>query len=119
MTFGFPDTQWNTAKKQARDAMVERAKLRGVLAYSELVGKIHAITFEAHDVRLFELLRQISVDEDHAKRGMLTVVVVHKHGDMQPGPGFFELADELGRDTSDIVMCWIKELKKVHAVWSK
>jgi len=37
-------------------------------------------------------------------RGMLSVIVVHKEGDMQPGPGFFELAGELGRDTSDILV---------------
>ena len=36
-----------------------------------------------------------------AGRGMLSVIVVHKQGDMQPGPGFFELAQRLGRDTSD------------------
>jgi hypothetical protein len=48
----------------------------------------------------------------------LSVIVVHKAGDMQPGPGFFELADRLGRDTSDIIRCWVSELKKVHAIWS-
>jgi hypothetical protein len=37
---------------------------------------------------------------------------------MQPGPGFFELAEKLGRDTSDILDCWVNELKKVHAYWS-
>jgi hypothetical protein len=43
---------------------------------------------------------------------------VHKSGDRQLGPGFFELAEELGSDTSDILRCWIEELKKVHAYWS-
>ncbi len=47
------------------------------------------------------------------------MIVVHKEGDMQPGPGFFELAGELGRDTSDILVCWVEELKMVHQrVWS-
>jgi hypothetical protein len=49
---------------------------------------------------------------------MLSVIVVHKAGDMQPCPGFFELAKELGRDTSDVLKCWVEELKKVHQVWS-
>jgi hypothetical protein len=49
---------------------------------------------------------------------MLSVVVVHRTGDMQPGPGFFELASDLGRDTSDILKCWIDELKRVHRAWS-
>jgi len=46
------------------------------------------------------------------------VIVVHKHGDMQPGPGFFDFAEELGKDTSDILSCWVTELKKVHGYWS-
>jgi hypothetical protein len=50
---------------------------------------------------------------------MLSVIVVHKSGDMQPGHGFFELAESLGRDTSDILACWIAELKRVHAYWSE
>jgi hypothetical protein len=37
---------------------------------------------------------------------------------MQPGQGFFELAGSLGRDTSDILACWVAELKKAYAYWS-
>jgi hypothetical protein len=29
------------------------------------------------------------------------------------------LAERLGKDTSDILRCWIGEVKRVHAVWSK
>jgi len=49
---------------------------------------------------------------------MLSVVVVHKVGDMQPGKGFFTVAKELGRNTSDILACWTAELKTVHRYWS-
>jgi len=38
------------------------------------------------------MLGEISQEEDAAGRGMLSVIVVHKVGDMQPGPGFFQLA---------------------------
>jgi len=34
---------------------------------------------------------------------MITALVVHKTGDMQPGPGFFELAEKLGHDPSDML----------------
>lgn len=117
--FGFPTPIWDTAKKEAKQAMVARAKLRGMMPYSELIGHIKAIHFEAHDIRLFHLLGEISSEEDATGHGMLTAIVVHKHGDMQPGPGFFELASDLGRDTSDILTCWISEVKKVHAYWGK
>jgi len=117
-TYGFSNEQWQRAKQEARSIMIERAKLRGMIPYSELAEKIRTIRLEAHDPRLFDLIGQVSKEEDAAGRGMLSVVVVHKVGDMQPGPGFFELAEFLGRNTSDILSCWISELKKVHAVWS-
>ena len=74
---------------------------------------------EPKSVTLDTLLMQISEEEDDAGRGMLSVIVVHKNGDMQPGRGFFELAKERGRNTSDILACWIAELNKVHAYWEE
>ena len=113
-----PEAAWNVAKGEARNMMIGRAKLRGMIPYSELAASIKSIRLRAHDKRFFELLGEISTEEDAAGRGMLSVIVVHKVGDMQPGPGFFELAKQLGRDTSDIVKCWVEELKRVHAFWS-
>jgi len=46
------------------------------------------------------------------------VIVVHKEGDMKPGPGFFDLATRLGRDTVDQERCWINEVNTVHRHWS-
>ncbi|MEK9148773.1 MAG: hypothetical protein AAB267_01860 [Candidatus Desantisbacteria bacterium] len=116
--FGFSQAEWDTAKEEVKQILRERAKVRGMIPYSELVTKIHAIHLEAYDQRLFHLLGEISSEEDAAGRGMLTVIVVHKDGDMQPGPGFFELAQKLGRDTSGILNCWVKELTKVYGYWS-
>ncbi|MEP7285091.1 MAG: hypothetical protein ABI947_04905 [Chloroflexota bacterium] len=116
--FGYSESQWTLAKNEAKQVLIERAKVRGMIPYSELVQHIHAIAIEAHDRRLFNLLGEISIEEDKAGRGMLSVIVVHKDGDMQPGPGFFDLAKQLERDTSDILACWILEFKKVHAYWS-
>ena len=118
LKYGFTDDKWSEAKTQARLLLIERARVRGMIPYSELAGLISAIDLEAHDQRFFHLLGELSEEEDAAGRGMLSVIVVHKARDMQPGPGFFELAKRLGRDTSDIVSCWVKELHKVHAVWA-
>ena len=116
--YGFSEVTWELAKAEARDAMIERARIRGRMPYSELVTYIKAIDFEAHDPRLFHLLYEISTSEANEGRGMLTAIVVHKYGDMQPGPGFFELAKSLGRDTKDILACWIGEFNKVHDYWA-
>lgn len=117
--YGFTKEQWKAAKAEIRQILIERAKLRGMIPYSELVYQIHSVTLNPESYALFEMLGEISWEEDKAGRGMLSVIVVHKSGDMQPGPGFFKLAKKLGRDTSDILSCWIAELKKVHAYWSK
>jgi hypothetical protein len=117
--FGIPAQTWNAAKEQARAAMIARARVRRMIPYSDLVNQISAVEFRAHDTRLFHMLGEISVEEDEAGRGMLSVVVVHKHGDMQPGPGFFVLGQHLGYDTQDLLEFWIEQLRKVHASWSK
>jgi hypothetical protein len=113
---------WNSAKVEAREAMIARAKVRGTIPYIDLIQRINTIRFDIEDIddrnALATMLGEISTEEDENGRGMLSVVVVHKQGDMQPGPGFFDLAEELGRDTSDILVCWIDELKRVHRIWS-
>lgn len=63
------------------------------------------------------MLGEISEEEDSRGRGMLTVLVVHKNGEMRPGPGFSDLASRLGRDTSDIDACWIAEYERVTTAW--
>jgi DNA-binding IclR family transcriptional regulator len=63
------------------------------------------------------MLDELSIDEDGAGRGLITVLVVHKSGDYRPGPGFFELAASGGRDVSDIDRTWLRELRTVWGHW--
>jgi hypothetical protein len=113
----FPQSDWDAAKSEAREVMIAYARRGRTIAYSDLVTQFHSIRLAAHDARLFHFLGEIASEEDEAGRGLLTVVVVHKSGDMQPGPGFFELAKSRGRNTADIEKCWIEELNKVFAYW--
>ncbi len=115
--YGYSIADWNKAKEEMRQVLIERAKVRGMIPYSELASKIRTIQIKPQSYALAAMYGEISSEEDADGRGMLTVIVVHKSGDMQPGPGFFELAKGLGRDTSDILKCWVDELKKVHAYW--
>ncbi|DAB34178.1 MAG TPA: hypothetical protein CFH82_06615 [Sulfurospirillum sp. UBA12182] len=116
--YGFAGTDWETAKQEAKKVLIDIARRKGRIAYSELASQINAINIEAHDPRMFHLLGEISSEEDKAGRGMLTAIVVHKSGDMQPGPGFFELAKSLGKDTSDQLKCWVDEFNRVHDYWA-
>jgi hypothetical protein len=116
--FGFDDRAWESAKAEGATVLAACARERRMVPYSEFVQHIRSISFEGpHDARLRHFLGEISTAEAHAGRGMLTALVVHKHGDYQPGPGFFELAKSLGHDTSDIEKFWIQEVKKVFAAW--
>ncbi len=117
--YGFTMTQWDAAKSEAKAILAECAKRGHMIAYSDFVKKLHSISLEHRDPRLFHFLGEISAEEDAAGRGMLTALVVHKQGDMKPGPGFFELAKKLGHKTRDIDKFWIDEVNKVIAAWKK
>jgi hypothetical protein len=116
--YGFDDGAWEAAKTEGRDILSVCARERRMVPYSEFIQHVRSISFEGpHDPRLRPFLGEISIAEARAGRGMLTALVVHKHGDYQPGPGFFELAKSLGHDTSDLEKFWIQEVKKVFAAW--
>lgn len=119
ITFGFPRSQWDSAKAEAREELVEIAKRSGIISYGDLAAKVKAINFQANDDAFHKMLGQISLVEDEAGRGMLSVLVVHKTGDKQPGPGFFELAQQLGRDTRDRLKLWSEECTRVFDAWTK
>lgn len=89
------------------------------MPYSDVVAELQTVDFEPTDPRFHLLLDAVSIEEDERGRGLLTTVVVHKHGDMRPGPGFFELAQQRGRSTQDIDKTWLAELDAVWGYWTK
>src|ERR1051325_51318 len=99
--FGFTKAQWETFKKESRGILIETAHQRGMITYGHLAAKMTSIQVEPHDMTLWHIIGDVARDEEAAKRGLLSVVVVHKHGDMEPGHGFFELAKYYGRDMTD------------------
>jgi hypothetical protein len=68
-----------------RQILVEHAGLREMIPYSDLVLRIETISMESDSFALAHMVGQISEEEDAAGRGMLSVIVVHKVGDMRPG----------------------------------
>ena len=116
---GFPEDVWEAGKAEARAAIIAVAAHGTVIAYSDLVSEIESCNLEPQSPQLAHMLGEISTEEHSAGRGMLTVVVVHKHGDLMPGPGFFELARSLGHDTDDREAFWVGELAEVHREWSR
>lgn len=116
--YGFTIDQWESAKDEMKIILADRARVNHTIPYSELVSLLSSIQLEPESYALRAMLGEVSAEEDAEGRGMLTVVVVHKGSDGQPGPGFFDLAGKLGRDTKDEMACWIAELKRVYKQWS-
>ena len=117
--FGFKQKEWENFKAEARKILVAEAARRGMITYGDLASQMTTITVEPHDMVLWEIIGDVARDEEHAGRGLLSVLVVHKKGDMEPGGGFYDLAKFFGRKTSDRTKCFVEEMHKVHAVWSK
>jgi hypothetical protein len=114
-TFGHPSSDWDAAKREARDAMIAALRTaKGSITYGELVRKVNAIRFQPDAHSFHELLGQISRSEDSEGRGMLGVVVVQQGGDGMPGPGFFKLAQDLGRDVRNKLKFWAAEVDLVR-----
>jgi hypothetical protein len=118
-SFDVPSEQWAAAKAEIHATLVKKAKERAMIPYSDLVAQVRAVSFKAFDMRLFSILGQISTEEHDQGRPLLSVLVVQKTGDMQPGDGFFELAESLGRNTSNLLEAWIVEVQKVYQYWNK
>src|SRR6266511_4365103 len=51
LVHGFSQVDWEAAKDEARMTMIERAKVRGMIPYSDLVKQIKGIKLDAHDPR--------------------------------------------------------------------
>lgn len=116
--FGYEPEVWEKAKREATEKLIEVAKRRGRIAYSELTAYIQAIQFDADDPRYWEMLGEISIEEAKQNRGMLSCLVVHRSGDMRPGPGFYKLAKYLGKQVNEVDRFWLNEFNRVHDIWA-
>jgi len=117
--FGCTKKQWDSYVTDAQKILVEIARQRAMITYGELAERMTTIRVEPYDLTLWEIIGDVSRQEEAVGRGLLSVVVVHKHGDMEPGHGFFELARHYRRDLSDRTKCFVDELHRVHRVWSR
>ena len=97
------------------------SELRALLV--EIAARGDTISYD--DVRselglsgdIVPLLRELSVDEDDAGRGLLSAVVVRPDTG-RPGAGWFRLAADRGRDAAEPDRTWHAErarLREVHS----
>lgn len=91
-----------------RDRLVEVAARGEVITYEQLRAEL-GLTAD-----LVPMLRALSEAEDDAGRGLLTAVVVRADTG-RPGAGWFRLAADRGRDTSDEDAAWHTERQRLAA----
>jgi hypothetical protein len=114
----FTSTEWSLGKAEVIGILQARARGRSTITYSDLSLQLRIIAIPYNDPAMAAMLDEISTEEFRAGRGMLSVIVVHKYADKQPGPGFFKLAKSLGRKVEDKTAFWVAELNAVYGYWS-
>lgn len=60
--YGFSLDKWKQAKKEMKDIIVERAKLRGLIPYSELADKIKSVQIRPESYAFAAMLGEISTE---------------------------------------------------------
>ncbi|MDD1748614.1 MAG: hypothetical protein LUO89_01950 [Methanothrix sp.] len=113
----FTKEQMDQARQEIVEILILQAQAGEPIYYSELVQKVKAIEIGYKDWRLSQLLTEISVAEDKANRGMLSVLVVHNDRKKLPGDQFFSLAEKLGRKVSTKKAFWEEEFELVCGYW--
>ena len=113
----FSQTRWDEVKAEIRQLLLEVARTRGVITYSELTSMLQTAYLHYHSPMLACLLVEIGWEEVEAGRPVLPALVVTKQTGL-PGHGFFKLAAERGYDISEPEAFWDAALKHVHDYWS-
>lgn len=116
---GYPVKDWRQAKQEVKVVLIERAKVRDVISHFELTVRMTVLKLDPDSLALHTMLREIGAEENAAGRGMLTALVVSRPGQRLPDLEFLYLATQLGKDTSNIMWCWLNELKRVFNCWSQ
>ena len=100
--------------------LVRAAQYRGVTTYQDLAVIMALPLVGSHmGAQTGQILGEIVEDEIKAGRPMLSAVPVGVNG--KPGPGFFNLARQVGRlaEAEDEHKFWLSERERVYEAWKR
>lgn len=124
-TYGYSTSEWESTREWITRRLRKVARARGTITYSELAGEMAVaglIPLDPHNPALAALLGQVNVLEREGGRPLISALVVHKGGDLEPGAGFWAFARELGIDPGSgphaRLDFWSRELESCYAHWS-
>jgi hypothetical protein len=109
------EAQHAALKAEMRDLMIQAARMRMTITYSELTMQLQTAYIHYHSPLLVKLLNEIGREENDAGRGALPAVVVAKQTGM-PGGGYFGLSAQL--DGGDFESAWRADLEGVYDYWA-
>ena len=99
-------------------ALIGAARMRGVVTYQE-VARLVGLPSSGNLMgkRVGQLLGAVSVNEHDQGRPMLSALAVPVSG--KPGPGFYELARDLGllEAGADELRFWETQKRQVYEIW--
>ncbi len=102
--------------------LMTAARFRGSATYQE-IAKIMRLPIQGSfmGTEIGQMLGEISEDEHNQGRPMLSAVAVNVRG--EPGPGFFGLAESLGKlstnEPTKRKEFWLSERQAVYAEWAE
>ena len=107
---------------EIRYILVNVARVKGLITYSELVKRVKNYKMNPNIVTLANKLTSISKREHALGRGLLSAVVIRKKMPEQgiPGSGFFNrLAPFLKCRGQTKRVCWQRHLDQVYNAWNR
>jgi len=117
--FGLTDQEWEEAKDQVRQAILDAAYDRRMTWYSEVAGSVDVVHLDPYSALMNHLLGAVFEDEHKAGRPALTSIVTHKDGDKEPGAGFYDMAKTLGYDVHEPYVFWASQVQDVFKLYGR
>lgn len=110
-------------KEEMRGLMIDTARARSTITYSELAAQMQTARVHYHSFLMAKLLDEIGGEEIQAGRGVLPAVVVRKSSGM-PGGGYFRESAQLFGTPQDapppeLEALWRDDLEAVYAYWAE
>jgi hypothetical protein len=111
--------RWETVKQEMRDLLIQFAKDKETVTYSQLTRMLQTVHIHYHSHILVRLLDELGDEEDAEGRPCLPALVVTKQTGM-PGGGFFaELSTELSQSPDALEEYWRTRVDEVFEYWAK
>lgn len=111
------DSETSAVKQVMAAVLIERARARQTITYSELAAQL-PVHIHPHSFVFSRLLRAVCAEELQKGHGQLCTLVVSKATGL-PSSGYFIGTAAEGRDASHMEALWRQDLEEIWARWAE